>query len=452
MRAEKSPETMTGSSQFKQPMSRKTLIVVAFLAASLVGGFAMKVISDRSKVDNSKDKKIAVTVDVAKIQEVPIEIRSIGNVVPYSVVNVVPQVGGQLTKVFFTQGDFVRKGQLLFQIDPRPYQAAVEQARGNVARDVAQVAAATATMRKNITMIGSAEAVIAKDQAAEDFAKREKKRFDELVKQGAVSHQQADQMATNALTAAATLESDRKMHENAREVTQVDKANIDVLRGTLRADQAVLHNAEIQLGWTTIRSSIDGRTGSLNIHEGNVVTANSVTPLVTIDQVQPIYISFTLPEQHLDQIRRCMANGTLNVKALIGGEQAATVMEKVTFLERNVNTAAGTITLRATAMNFDKKLFPGQFLDVIATMPPDGQTVVVPESAVQPSQNGNAVYVLKADNTVEFRPVELKRSFAGMAALGKGVAPGELVVTDGHMQLTPGASVLVQSRTAARGN
>ena len=452
MRAEKSPETMTGSSHSQKPMPRKTLIVVAFLTALLVGGFAMKVISDRSKVDTSKDKKIAVTVDVAKIQEVPIEIRSIGNVVPYSVVNVVPQVGGQLTKVFFTQGDFVRKGQLLFQIDPRPYQAAYDQARGNVARDAAQVQAAMATMNKDIAMIGSAEAQIAKDAAAEAYARREEKRYNELVKQGAVSHEQSDQMATNAVTASATADVGRKMLINAREVVNADKANIDMLKGTLRANEAVARNASIQLGWTTIRSPLDGRTGSLNIYAGNIVTANSVTPLVAIDQVQPIYISFTLPEQHLDQIRRCLANGTLQVKALIGGEQSATVMQKVTFLEHNVNMSAGTITLRATAPNLDKKLFPGQFLDVIATMPPDGQTVVVPESAVQPSQNGNAVYVLKADNTVEFRPVELKRSFAGMAALSKGVAPGEVVVTDGHMQLTPGASVLVQSRTAARGN
>lgn len=453
MRAEKSTEPMTTKDASSKRPSRRVMLIVAFIVAVLLGGLIMKVIADRSKVDNGKDKKIAVTVDVAKIQEVPIEIRSIGNVLPFSDVNIVPQVGGQLTKVYFTQGDFVRKGQLLFQIDPRPYHAALEQARGHVARDRAQVQAALATMRKNIAMIGSAEALIAKDQAAEAYAKREAKRYDELVKQGAVSHEQSDQMATNALTASATLDADRKMLENAREVVQADKANVEMLRGTQRADEALVRSAEIQLGWTTIRSPIDGRTGSLNIDEGNVITANSATtPLVTIDQVQPIYISFTLPEQHLDQIRRCLANGTLHVKALIGGESDSAVIEKVTFLERNVNTQAGTVTLRATAPNLDKKLFPGQFLDVIATMPPDGETIVVPESAVQPSQTGNSVYVVKKDNTVEFRQVELKRTFGGMAALSKGVSPGEVVVTDGHMQLTPGATVIVQSRKAPSGN
>ncbi len=451
MRAEKSPETMTGSSHLKKPIPRKALLVVALVIALVAGNFLFKFLAERNKPD-ARDKKVAVTVGVAKIQEVPIEIRSIGNVVPYSVVNVVPQVGGQLTKVYFTQGQFVKKGQLLFQIDPRPFQAALDQARGNVARDVAQIAAANATMRKNIAMIGSAEADITKQKVAEEFAKREQTRFAELAKEGAVSHQQSDQMLTNSLTATATLAAGRKMLENAHEVVEGDKANIDVLRGTLRADQAIARNAEIQLGWTQIRSPLDGRTGSLNIYEGNIVTANSATPLVTIDQVQPIYISFTLPEQHLNQIRKCLAEGTLRVKALVGGEKTEAVIEKVTFLEHNVNTAAGTVTLRATAPNLDKKLFPGQFLDVIATMPPDGQTIVVPESAVQPSQDGNAVYVVKPDNTVEYRPVELKRTYAGFAALGKGVNPGEVVVTDGHMQLTPGASVIVQSRTAPSGN
>lgn len=451
MRAEKSPETMTGSSHLKKRMSPKALLVVALIVALIGGNFLMRYLAERNKPD-ARDKKIAVTVDVAKIQEVPIEIRSIGNVVPYSVVNVVPQVGGQLTKVYFTQGDFVRKGQLLFQIDPRPYQANLDQARGNVIRDRAQVEAAIANMNKDIAMIGSAEAQIAKDKAAEAYAQREEKRYTELLKQGAVSHEQSDQMATNAVTASATSEAGRNMLENARQVVNADKANIEMLRGTLKAAEAAARNAEIQLGWTTIRSPLDGRTGSLQIYEGNIVTANSPTPLVTIAQVQPIYISFTLPEQYLNQIRQCLSNGTLNVRALIGGEKTEAVMEKVTFLESNVNTQAGTITLRATAKNLDKKLFPGQFLDVIATMPPDGQTVVVPEAAVQPSQNGNAVYVVKPDNTVEFREVDLKRTYAGMAALAKGVKAGETVVTDGHMQLTPGASVLVQTRPAHRGN
>lgn len=451
MRTERASEAMTtGTINPKKP-SRRLMLVVALIVVMLAGAYVMKLIADRSKPDNSRDKQIAVTVGVAKIQEVPIEIRSIGNVEAYSEVNVVPQVGGQLTKVYFTQGDFVKKGQLLFQIDPRPFQAAVDQAQGNVARDRAQVDAAIANMRKNIAMIGSAEAQIKKDQAAEAYAISEKKRYDELVKQGAVSHEQSEQMATNALTASATLEADRKMLENAREVVQADKANIEMLRGTLRADEAAARNAEIQLGWTTIRSPIDGRTGSLNIDQGNIVTANSTTALVAIDQVQPIFISFTLPEQHLDLIRRCMANGTLQVKALIGGEESSAVMEKVTFLEHSVNTAAGTVTLRATAKNLDKKLFPGQFLDVIATMPPDGETVVVPESAVQPGQNGSSVYVVKADNTVEYRQVELKRTYGGMAALAGGVKAGEIVVTDGHMQLTPGATVIVQSKAAPSG-
>jgi multidrug efflux system membrane fusion protein len=288
------------------------------------------------------------------------------------------------------------------------------------------------------------QANVAKDVAAAKYADAEQKRYATLVKQGAVSSEQSDQMSTNAATAQAVIDADNKAVENARDVVNADKAAIDTAIGTLQADQAAASNAKIQLGWTEIRSPLDGRTGSLNVYEGNVVQANQTTALVTIDQITPIYIQFTLPELSLDQIRSGIQNGTLKVEALIEGQKTDSVEGSVSFLQNTVDTTSGTVTLRATFANAKTRLFPGQFVDVVVTMPSDGNTVVVPATALQTSQQGNSVYVVQPDNTVNFVTVELKRTYGNMAAIGKGLKAGDVVVTDGQLQLTPGAKVAIQ--------
>ncbi|HEY9679706.1 MAG TPA: efflux RND transporter periplasmic adaptor subunit [Drouetiella sp.] len=431
------------SSNFARP------ILLAVLVLAMAGGtYYFWNVNGKQTASDKKDSKRArtapVNVAVAKIQDVPIEIRTIGNVLPYSVVNVVPQVGGQLTKVYFTQGQMVKKGDLLFQIDPRAYQAALDQALGMVARDKAQVKTAQANLAKDQANVGQLQANVSRDYSLARLAKTQMSRYDKLVTEGAVSHEQSDQMTTNAATAEAAIDADKKAVDNAKEAVNADKAAIMTAQGTLEADQAMVDSARINLGFTQIRSPINGKTSSLGVYEGNVVAANSATPLCSINQVQPIYVTFTVPEENLDQVRKCMANNTLTVQALIEGKLKEKFVGTVNFLESTVNTASGTVSLRATFANVDSKLFPGQFVDVIVTMPPDGQTTVVPSSAVQTSQTGNSVYVVQPDKTVDFVSVDLKRTYGDLAAIGRGLKPGDVVVIDGQLQLTPGAKVDIQ--------
>ncbi|HEY9714785.1 MAG TPA: biotin/lipoyl-binding protein, partial [Chroococcales cyanobacterium] len=324
------------------------LVVVVICAAGgyfLMNGLKKK--DDTDKKASKQDRVVPVTVATARTDAVPIEIHSIGNVLPYSTVNVIPQASGQLTKVCFTQGQYVKKGQLLFQIDPRPYQAALDQALGNCARDEAQIQQAQANKSRDIANVGQLQANKQRDMAQAKYADVEVGRYATLVQQGAVSHEQSDQVNTNLATAQATIDADQKAIENAQAVVNADNAAIETAKGTLKADQAAAQNARIQLGWTQIRSPIDGRTSSLNVYQGNIVTANSNQPLVSIAQVQPIYVNFTVPEQNLDVVRSNLASGKLEVDALIEGVKADAVKGNVSFLESTVNTTTGTIVMRA---------------------------------------------------------------------------------------------------------
>jgi len=435
--------------------ARPGLIVIQVLVPLLIGvGVAFYFFSPKKDEDTKKkDKTVPVTVATAQSQAVPIEIRTTGNTQAFSVINVLPQVGGQLLKVCFNQGDFVKKGDLLFQIDPRPYQAAYDQAMGNVAKDQAQIEAAQATMAKDQAQVGSYQANLTKDLALSKYSKVESTRYNTLVGQGAVSKEQSDQMFTNESSADAQVNSDRETIKNGQAVVNADKAQIDTARGTKEVDQAAARNAAISLGWCQIRSPMDGRTSTLNVYAGNVVTANSTqTPLITIAQVHPIYISFTVPEEYLTNVRRSMNNGTLKVKALIEGLRTDAVIGNASFLEYTVNTTSGTALLRATFPNTDNRLYPGQFVDVIVTIPPDGQSIVVPANAVQTTQQGNSVYVVQSDNTVNLVSVDLKRTYGDWAAIGKGISAGDQIVTDGQLSLTPGAHIkIIKSDLSAGG-
>jgi multidrug efflux system membrane fusion protein len=428
----------------KKSTTIRLVLFISAIALLAAAPFAYsKLFPSVLDIKQKGDRPTPVTVATATLKEVPISIRSIGNVLSYTVVNVVPQVGGQLKKVYFTQGQAVKKGDLLFQIDPVQYQAIYQQMLGNVARDAAQVQQAQATLEKDIAQVGALRANLAKDSASNKYASIEQSRYNKLQIEGAVSVEQSDQTVSNAAQAQATLEADRMAIENAEATVKGDRAAIETAKGTLEADRAAADNAKIQLGWTQIRSPIDGRTSSLNVYEGNVVTANATTPLVTIDQVQPIYVNFTVPEQYLDEVRKNLQKGTLNVEASIEGKKKNAVSGAVSFLQNTVDTTTGTVQLRAAFANTDLKLYPGQFVDVVVSMPPDGKTVVVPSKALQTTQAGTAVYIVKSDDTVIFSPVDVARTFGDLAALSKGVAVGDTVVTDGQLQLTPTSKVQI---------
>jgi multidrug efflux system membrane fusion protein len=359
---------------------------------------------------------VPVTVAVATQKNVPVEVQVIGNVEAYSTISVKAQVTGQLTNVYFHEGDYVRKNVLLFTIDPRPLEAALNQAQANLARDEATV--------------GQAQAALARDQAQAHYAETQATRYAELFKNGIVSRDQSEQLRANADAAAQTV--------------AADKATIESAKANIGASRAAVENAKVQLGYTGIRSPIDGRTGNLTVKQGNVVMANSME-LMTINEVEPIYVTFAVPEAQLPSIKRYMAAGTLQVRARPQDDtNAPEETGKLTFVDNSVDMTTGTIKLKGTFPNGDHKLWPGQFVRVTLRLTTQPNAVVVPNQAVQTGQSGSFVYVVKQDRTVESRPVTTGARVDQDLVVDQGLEPGETVVTEGQLRLAPGSKVVVR--------
>lgn len=346
--------------------------------------------SCRGKKSEQDTQKPAVPVAVGKAVQktVPVQVRAIGNVEAYSTVGVKPQVGGVLTKVHFEEGQYVMERELLFTIDPRPYETALKQAQANLSRDMAQM----------------------------DYALQQAHRYEELVRKGYVARSDFDQIRSNA----------------------------DALDAVVRADKAAVETAGLQLSYCYIYSPFTGRTGSLLAHQGDMMKANPDNPMVVINQVQPIYVTFSVPEQFLPEIKKYMAAGPLKVEAFISQEERSPVQGTVTFIDNAVDTTTGTIKLKGTFTNEDSRLWPGQFVNAIITLTTRPNAVVVPSEAVQTGQSGEYIFVVNSDSTVESRSVVTGQTLEGETVLEKGVQPGETVVTDGQMRLIPGARVEIR--------
>lgn len=355
----------------------------------------------------------AVPVVTAKVgqRDVPIDVAVVGNVEAYSTISVKAQVGGEITKVFFKEGDYVKKGDPLFTIDPRPLEAALAQVKANLAKDEA--------------LLAQAKANLARDIAQEKYARTESGRYNKLAAEGIVSKDQGEQFTSNADALAQSVMADRAAIESARAQAVADEANIA--------------NAEVQLGYTSIKSPIDGRTGNLTIKQGNVVPPNT-TELVTINQIEPIYATFAVPEAKLNDVKKYMAGGKVQVLAKLqdaaGNESGA-----LTFIDNNVDMTTGTIKLKGTFDNQDRKLWPGQFVNVILRLAMQPNAIVVPNQAVQTGQDGAFVYVVKEDRSVEARPVIAGVRVDQDLVIDKGLAVGETIVTEGQLRLAPGIKV-----------
>ncbi len=361
---------------------------------------------------------VPVTATAAVEQNWPVQVRTIGNVQAYTTVSLLSLVGGEIFQVHFKEGQEVRKGDLLFTIDQRPFQAALQQAQATMAQHQAQVT--------------QAEANLARDMAQLENARVEEARYRKLVEGGFVARQQYDQILTNERALAATIDADR--------------AAVATARAAVRADEAMVENARLQLSYTVTRAPVDGRTGNVFIQRGNVVKANDVgNPLVVITQVHPIYVVFSVPEQELERIKRYRATGELKVEATAPGPTPTTVRGDLSFVNNTVDMTTGTIQLKATFQNTENALWPGQFANVTLTLTAQPNTVVVPSQAVQSSQQGTYVFVVKPDQTVETRPVVLGATDGRNIVIAKGVAAGEVVVTDGQLRLVPGARVDVKT-------
>ena len=358
---------------------RKTAALsVMFLGLSFFGACNNK---------NNKPQQEAVPVVVGTVSQknIPYEIKNIGTVEAYNIVDVRSRVGGELKQVYFQEGQDVRKGDPLFLIDPAPYQAAMEGAKANLARDT--------VMARN----------------AEESARR----YAELVKKEYITQQQYDDMLTNS----------------------------EALKAEVKADQATVENARLNLEYCRMTAPISGRTGSLLVHQGNMVMANASNPLVVIHQIQPIYVSFTVPEQYLSEIRQYSAAGRLTVRVYPPDEEQNMRSGELSFIDNTVDTSTGTILLKAVFPNEDKVLWPGEFVNVVILLKEIENAVVIPSQAVQAGQDGNYVFVVKADMTVESRLVTISYRQNNEVVVEKGLEPGERVVTDGQFRLYPGARI-----------
>jgi multidrug efflux system membrane fusion protein len=399
-----------------------------------------------SEKSGNPQKNVSFPVILGTVTQktVPVQLRTIGNVQAYSTVIVKSQIGGELVRVHFTEGQDVKRGDLLFTIDPRPYEAALKQAQANLERDIAQVKQAEANLAKSNAQVKQAEADLARDIANAKNAEVEARRYEFLIEKGVVARQQYDKFRTDADALEATVRADRAALENAEASVRASHAALENAEASVHASRAALENAKVQLGYCFIRSPMNGRTGSLMVQQGSVIKANDID-IVVINQITPTYVSFSVPEQYLSEIKKYMAKEKLKVEAIVPKETGRPEEGFITFIDNTVDKATGTIQLKGTFGNKERNLWPGQFVNVVLTLTTQPNVVVAPSQAIQTGQQGQYVFVVKPDLTVESRPVVVGRIVDGETVIEKGLEAGERVVTDGQLRLYPGARVEIKT-------
>jgi membrane fusion protein, multidrug efflux system len=386
-------------------MSRKftALLVFAFLLAAC---------SSREVKSAGPPPPVPVATAVATEESVPEEIRAIGSVEPADTVQIKSQIAGELMAIHFIEGGTVKKGDLLFEIDPRPYQDAFRQAEATVNRDRAQ--------------LRQAEANLSKDQAQWKNNENLATRYESLHKEGVVSREQSEQMRTNEQTT----------HESLR----ADSASIESARASMETDLVAVERAKLDLTYCQIRSPISGRAGNLLVHAGNLVKVSDV-PLVVINQIEPIFVSFGVPQQYLAAIRSNSAARKLPIHVALQENADKTAQGVLSVIDNAVDNTTGTIRLKGSFDNHERVLWPGQLVNATLTLDTLSHVTMVPSEAVQAGQQGQFVYVVKPDQSVERRDITTGAVVNKRIAIQKGVSPGETVVTDGQLTLFPGAHV-----------
>ena len=357
-----------------------------------------------------------VVVATVGKKQVPIEIRAIGNIEAFSAVDVKSQVAGPIAEVAFEEGKDVRKGQVLFQIDPRPFEQAVRQAEAELANRKAALA--------------QAEANFERDTAQAKNAQSQANRYAALTAKGIIAREQNEQLQTSAVA--------------AEKAVSASKAAIQSARAAIQGAEAQLGDARLQLSYATILAPISGRAGNLTRKEGNLVTANTDQPLVVINQITPVYAAFSVPEQSLPELRRYSTAGKLAVQAIPQNDTGDPAEGVLDFLDNRVDTGSGTILLKARFANQDRRLWPGEFVNVIVRLA-NPTEIVVPTTAVKNAQQGNYVFVVKPDSTAEQRTVQTARAWEGLTVIQSGLNPGEQVIVEGQLRVKSGGKVQIAS-------
>ena len=329
---------------------------------------------------------VPVRITTVASKPTPVEFNTIGNVQTIASVSVKSRIDAVIEQVLVKDGQFVKAGDVLFQLDSRAGQAALHQAEATLARDQAQLA----------------------------NAQRNASRSKSLIAKNFVSQQQFD----------------------------TDSSTATALEATVKADQAQVENAKIVMSYYTITAPIDGRVGLISIKQGNSIKANDV-PLASVNQIQPIYVSVALPQNNLPELRAAMAKGPVTVRVTPAGDKGEPITGKIAFFDNTIDATSGTINVRSTFENADQRLWPGQFVNVSVLVRTDPDALVIAPAAIQAGQSGTYVFVIKDDNTAEARPVTVDRTVGGMAVISKGLSPGEKVVTDGQLRLGNGTRVQI---------
>jgi membrane fusion protein, multidrug efflux system len=419
---------MIGSMKYdKRSRSRFWLVIVIAALSLLFTGCA------KNAAQQGFERPPApVTVTAAIMQDVPVYLDAIGKTAAREVVSIQPQVSGRITRIHFTDGANVKKGDMLFTIDTRPFEANVRQAQANVSRDLA--------LKKQ------AEANLAKDIAQQKYAEIEAKRYRQLVEQGVVSREQYEQVQSNADSLKATVEA--------------DKATVHSTDEAIRVDTEAVETAKVELSYCYIHSPIDGRAGQRLVDIGNVVnpggsggssnnsgsnsgSSGNSNSLLVIQKLDPIYADFTIPQDNLAEVQLQMRAGTLKTEVRLPDSEDS-VTGTLTFLDNAVQNNTGQVNLRATIPNEGHRFWPGRFVNIRLVLSTVRGAVLVPAVAPQMSANGSYVYVVKQDSTAEQRPVTLGQRQGDLVVVEKGVEPGERVVTIGQVGVTPGGKVRIE--------
>lgn len=368
--------------------------LITFSILSLVGLWAC---SDQ-KNDLSKmkrDRVVPVTITPVEEKNVPVQLTAIGNGEAFATVSIKARVTGELKEVHFREGQDISQGALLFTIDPAPFEGELKRVQANLAKDMA----------------------LAKK------AEEDQRRYADLVKKDFISREQYEQSVTN----------------------------LEALKAQIKADQAAVDTAALQVAYCFIRAPITGRTGNLLADKGNMIKANDDNKnLVVINQIQPISVAFSLPEQNLADIKKYSAVGKLKVKALISKDEEHPEEGVITFIDNTVDKATGTIRLKGSFPNKARRLWPGQFINVVLGLTIQSNALIVPSQAVQTGIEGQYVFVIKGDQTAEIRPVVIGRTFNGRIVIEKGLTAGEQVVIDGQFQLVSGSKVQIKNGPAGK--
>ena len=368
--------------------TKKLFSGIALVAVVAVGAVFVWQANRGSRADTQKSLPVVpVTAMPVVVKTIPVRVSAIGNVEPYTTVAIKARVDGQIVSVHFKEGDEVMQGALLFEIDPRPFVATLKQAEANMLRDKALL----------------------------ERAALQEQRYKDLLEKKFISQDAYEQVRTNQSTAAATV----------------------------RADEATIESAKLQLSYCTIRAPVTGYVGKINIQQGNLVKANDTNPLVTINQVVPVTATFSVPEQYLAEIRDYQGKGQLKVEASVDNATKPPTPGKLVFIDNTADVTTGTIKLKAEFANTDKALWPGQFVNMVLTLREEKDMLVTPTTSVQNGPNGQYVFVVKPDMTVEVRAIKVDRAEGDDTIVASGLAAGERVVTAGQLRLAPGTKVSI---------